>query len=158
MRKVIILIVLSIILAGCNPVMSDDIEFMKVVESLDTPEKIGQYMENNFEPKYNPTTDYSPYEMYLYQHGDCADYSYFSSFVSNYHGYKTYLVYMLLDMGEEKANHLITVIKINNKYAFFDLSHYECGYKSIADIMNNFSYISYEVEKYPDKRCKIWHM
>ena len=51
MKKIILIIIVLILLTGCNEIynlsnfiLPDDAEFLALVEELDTPYKIGQYM------------------------------------------------------------------------------------------------------------------
>ena len=107
MKKVLILILLisTIFLSGCSSlfnlngwIMPDDLEFLAVIDSLDTPKKICKYMEN-FEWNISIHT-YSPYQMYLANlenwndTGDCDDFATFATWVAHYHGFEVYRVTM----------------------------------------------------------------
>lgn len=140
MKKIIGLILIMLMLSGCGLydlesfVMPDDTEFMKVIESLDTPEKIGSYMLANFTPLEINQVCYKPYEMFYYKTGDCSDYSDFSAFVANHHGYE---VYQMLIVFEDAA-HLITVLKINGKYNYIDWwNYFEVETEKIGNVLNN---------------------
>ncbi len=53
-KYIIILILMTLTLTGCGIyninsfVLPDDLEFIQTIEQLDTPEKICQYMKENF--------------------------------------------------------------------------------------------------------------
>ena len=102
----IIIIILSIMfLAGCSSfdlsswVCPDDQEFIELINSLNTPEKICKYMEDNFEWNISIHT-YSPYQMYLANlegwndTGDCDDFATFGTWVAHQHGYEVYRIMM----------------------------------------------------------------
>jgi len=153
MKKIIGLILIMLMLSGCNVVynydnfvMPDDTEFMEVVKELNTPEKICRYMEDNFTPlEINPVC-YNPYEMFCYKTGDCSDYADFSAFVANYHGYKIYQVHIFF----EDCAHLITVLKIDGKYNYIDWwNYFEVGTEKIDDVLNNW----YGVKSYRVLDC-----
>ena len=107
MKKTLLIIsILSIIfLTGCGLFNvngwicpEDDQEFMELVNSLNTPEKICKYMESF---KWNISLHtYSPYQMYLANlkdyndTGDCDDFATFATWVARYHGYEVYRIYL----------------------------------------------------------------
>jgi len=106
MKKAFLIIsILSIIfLTGCNGfnlnawVCPDDLEFVELINSLNTPEKICKYMEG-FEWNISIHT-YSPYQMYLANlegwndTGDCDDFANFATWIAHQHGYKVYKIMM----------------------------------------------------------------
>jgi len=94
MKKIILLIIILILLTGCSGIynlnifiLPDDIGFMALIEELDIPEKICQYMADNFTREQH---DYplTPYQLYITRKGDCDDFSNFAIFIANYHGYE----------------------------------------------------------------------
>ena len=97
MRKLILILILTVFLSGCGVfnlngfIMPDDMEFLAVVESLDTPKKICQYMKN-FTFKYHTFYAPSPYTLWKIREGDCNDFSTFAVFIADYHGYETYQI------------------------------------------------------------------
>jgi hypothetical protein len=125
--------------------MPKDSEFIDTIETLDTPEKICQYMSNNFTGYENLEDDYTPYQMFQIKQGDCADYSCFAAFTANYHNFETYLVYIVLDVPwlETTQAHLFTVYKVDNHYAFSDYSYYTDGFNSISDIIDTYAWVTH---------------
>lgn len=101
MKKVLLSIIILILLTGCsglynlnNFVLPGDIEFLALIEELDTPEKICQYMADNFTSEQH---DYplTPYQLYITKKGDCDDFAAFARFIANYHGIETYQILIL---------------------------------------------------------------
>lgn len=103
MKKALLIIgILSVIfLTGCSGIFNlngfivpepGKAEFMTIVEKLDTPQKISDYMLENF--TYQKHTFYapSPYQLWLTKNGDCNDMSTFGVFMADYHGYETYQI------------------------------------------------------------------
>lgn len=100
MKRIILILILCICLSGCTlynltNYTTNDEEFLAVIKSLNTPEKICTYMEENFEWQLH-WLSYSPYQMWFAnvktRAGDCNDMSCFAVFVANYHGYETYQI------------------------------------------------------------------
>jgi len=130
----------------------DDPEFVNVVNALDGPKKICQYMENNINYK-ELSGPHSPYQTYLSKEGDCADYAVFASAIANFHGYECFyiLMYWTSDMC-----HAITVYNMGDYYTYSSNCLYfgqrfnsieecvnHCASTYIGDIEGNLS--SYEV-------------
>ncbi|GAF79164.1 unnamed protein product [marine sediment metagenome] len=96
----IISILLIIFLAGCNGfdlsswVCPNDQEFIALLDSLNTPEKICKYMES-FEWNVSIHT-YSPYQTYLANlegwndTGDCDDFAAFAVYAANWNEIEVY--------------------------------------------------------------------
>lgn len=128
MKKIILSIIILIFLTGCGLydlndfVMPDDTEFINVVEELNTPQKIGNYMENNFEYEahgfYNP----DPYILWQIKKGDCNDFATFGAFIANYHSYKTWRIKIYYK--NTINNHCIVVYKEDDGLSFTDNQYY----------------------------------
>ena len=95
----VILICILCLLCGCsfiydltNFTIPDDEEFLAVIESLDTPHKIVNYMEENFTSKIHPHYAPNPYIFWQLKEGDCNDFATFATFVAHYHGYEVYQI------------------------------------------------------------------
>ena len=138
MKKIIILIIISFLLSGCsiyNPynfIMPDDVEFIQVVESLDTPLKIVQYMIFNFKYEYQAIGVKTPYQLWKIKKGDCNDFSNWVRVLGNYHGYTTYQIRMIL----KGINHWLGVFDISGEL-FYTSNQFYCvnPYKSFEDIV-----------------------
>jgi hypothetical protein len=141
MKKALLVIsILSIIfLAGCGLynlnyfVMPDDLEFITMIESLNTPEKIAEYMQNNFTYEAHPNYALDPYTLWKTEKGDCNDFDAFARFVANWHGYETYQIKIYYSGTFEK--HLIAVYVEDCGLSFTDNWKYHCGFNSFREIV-----------------------
>jgi len=126
LKKIILLITILIFLSGCGIIYNlnnfnipDDIYFINVIDNLDTPEKICQYMEDNFNCQFNFFA-FSPYQMWLAniknKAGDCNDYSCFAVFCADWHGYGTYQIN--ITFKNENYTHFLAVYVENGKYNY----------------------------------------
>lgn len=117
-----ILLILIILLSGCgiynlnNFILPDDAEFLTLIQELDTPAKIGNYMEENFTYEFHSTYALSPYELYKLGKGDCNDFSSFGIFIANYHIYETYQIKIFYKNTIKK--HWIAVYVENDDYRY----------------------------------------
>ena len=161
MKKLLFLSILFIfILSGCgiynlnNFVLPDDIEFLALIEELNTPEKICNYMKDNFESEEHYYYSLTPYQLYKVKKGDCNDFSAFSIFIANYHGYETYQILMLFPKPIYPIDiwHAIPIFEEGNCYTFSENQYYnpyrEC-YNSFGEIMQIYNgWIIYKVYDY----------
>lgn len=150
MKKLLVLfILLTIFLSGCGIfnlngwIVPDDGEFLAVIEELDTPEKICQYMTDNFESEEHPYITLTPYQLYITRKGDCNDFSNFSVFIANYHGYETYQI--LIYYKNNNYKHMLAVYK-ENKYSFSDCEIYcSARYNTFSEIVEYDCYLRDEI-------------
>lgn len=108
--------------------MPDDLEFLAVVEQLDTPKKIADYMAKNFTYKENLRYTPDPYTLWQVKEGDCNDFSTFACFIANYHGYTTYQLLIIY----ENDNHAIAV--------FQDIDNYGYTYYTVLNVLNYYDF------------------
>jgi len=159
MKKVILLIIILILFTGCsdiynqgNFVLPDDIEFLAIIQELDTPEKIGDYTEENFTLETNLIL-LNPYQLFIAKKGCCDDFALFTTYIANYHNYETYqiLIKFPLNMYDSQY-HMIGVFKEGDYYNISDnINYIECFCESFKEIMNFYLYhgwISYTVYDY----------
>jgi uncharacterized protein YdcH (DUF465 family) len=106
---VIFFLVLAIFLVGCSgggittpATETEEGDFQEVVNLLDTPEKLVDYMAKNFkhyvEVYGEPPDGYNPYlpeDFFYIRVGNCEDFSAFSSYVLDQHGYDVFLLYYM---------------------------------------------------------------
>lgn len=127
----IILLVFLILLSGCTYNLTDfvlpqDEEFTTIVLTLDTPQKICKYMEDNFE--YEVTWNaYDPYTMWLLNKaGDCNDYATWAIFIAHYHGYEVYLIKIFADFEgwAPWTYHVLGVFVEKGKFTYSDVMYY----------------------------------
>jgi len=158
MKKIILSIIILIFLTGCSGVYNlnifvspNDFGFSTLIEELDTPEKICQYMADNFETE-NHDVILTPYQLYITRKGDCDDFSAFAIFIANYHGYETYQILMLYPKPIYPVDtwHAIAVYK---EYNYFTVSEnqwywdwvYFGDFRSIMNVFNGWTkYIVYD--------------
>jgi len=128
MKKIILVSIILIFLTGCGGlynlndfILPDDMEFLTLMEELDTPQKIADYMEEYFTYKrhifYNP----DPYILWKTKKGDCNDFSTFAVFIANYHGYGTYQIKL---QGKGFNIHWLAVYLENGQYSYSNNTHY----------------------------------
>jgi len=153
MKKIILISIILIFLTGCgglfnlnNFAIPDDIDFLNMIESLQTPEEICRYMADNFEFEDHAFKTLTPYELFILKKGDCDDFSAFATFIAHYHGYEVYQIKMEMSFF---INHAIGVFKEGNCYNVSNTIYYlNYEWKDFEDIMNAFvnwkSYIVYD--------------
>lgn len=141
-RLLIFFILLTIFLSGCGSglynlnlfTIPDDIEFFILIQELDTPRKICQYMQNNFEYEPHPYMLLTPHQLYMSKKGDCNDFATFATFIADYHGYKTFLVKIYYK--NYAVNHYLAIYKENDLYNFSDTQYYfSVNYDNFYDIV-----------------------
>lgn len=157
MKKVILSIIILIFLTGCglynlnNFIMPNDMEFLTLVEELDSPEKIGNYMENNFIYEFHDLYALDPYTLWRVKKGDCNEFVTFGTFIANYHGYTTYQ----LGIFYKKLKHRIAIYEENDYYSITDNQYYYPGFNTFEEIVefdnilkNNYNWTKYVVYDY----------
>ena len=113
--------------------------FSKLVEFLDTPEKLSKFMESYFHYKYHSgCLAYSPEEFFELRGGDCKDYAVFSSYILNKHGYNAKMLAFRFSKNGKTDGHVITVFTTENG---------KLQYISFAKIYGDFSSIDEILEK-----------
>jgi len=143
MKKLLLILILLtsiILLSGCGIynlncfTLPDDTKFFALIQELDTPEKICQYMLDNFTYELHLLNILSPYQLYITQKGDCDDFANFAIFISNYHGYETFL--MKISYKNYAINHYLAIYKENGYYNFSDNQYYfPVNYDNFSDIV-----------------------
>ena len=129
--------------------MPDNLEFLAVVESLDTPEKIGNYMKENFTYKRHYFYAPSPYMLWKLREGDCNDFTTFGIFVANYHGYITYQINIWLE--RIKDTHYLGVYIENNKYTYSsNMAYYPIYVDTFEEVVRDWegNQSKYQVKSY----------
>jgi len=132
MKKVILILIILILgfLTGCGSglhnlnlfTIPDDAEFLVLIQELNTPEIVCQYMRDNFTYEPRILNILTPYELYLIKEGDCDDMSNFAIFFTNHHNYETWQIKIFYN--DTIYYHVIAVFKENNKYNFSDNQYY----------------------------------
>ena len=116
-NKLIILLcflVIAVILASCSGIQLDveySLTFSEVVNQLDTPEKLLEYMKDNFtEAWHEGHISYSPEVFFNIKEGDCKDLATFGSYVLYQHGYEVKIMCVKLS-GELIGQHALTYFR-----------------------------------------------
>ena len=143
MKKLLILfILLTVFMSGCGIynlnlfTVPDDIEFLALIQELNTPIKIANYMENNF--KYEEHLYYSldPYQFWKSKKGDCNDYSCFAIFMATQNNYETYQLNIYFT--DSPSFHSMAIFK-EEYYTFTDCQFYYREYLTIKDIVDYYT-------------------
>ena len=154
MKRYLVLILLTIFLSSCGTfnldyfVMPDDAEFLTIIQELNTPEKICNYMEDNFTFTFHEFYTPDPYTFWKLKEGDCNDFSTFAVFVANYHEYETYQIYIYFQTGNEF--HAIAVYKEYGKYTYSSNKSYYPIYT------NSFKKCVFHYFLYSDRKLKSY--
>lgn len=149
MKKLLVLfILLTIFLSGCGLynlnsfILPDDAEFLALIQKLDAPEKISDYMVENFTYEFHDLYAFDPYELYKLGKGDCNEFVTFGTFIANYHGYTTYQ----LGIFYKNYKHRIAVYVENNYYSITNNQYYYPDFDTFREI----------VEFDSNSRLKTW--
>lgn len=101
---------------------STNAAFNNCIASLDTPEKIYDYM---CPPNWTYTmhdTGVSPYQAWSQKWGDCKEWSIFATYAALQHGYSAYQIRMTFRKSDGKVyGHVIPVIKVGSSYVYIDI-------------------------------------
>lgn len=113
--------------------------FSKLVEFLDTPEKLSKFMESYFHYKYHSgCVAYSPEEFFELREGDCKDYAVFSSCILNKNGYDAKMLAFRFSNDGETDGHIITVFTAENgKLKYINFAKIYGDFSSINEILEN---------------------
>lgn len=130
-----------------------DSQFVSLIKSLNTPEKLASWLENNieYEEDYIKST---PYEFYLRRKGDCDDYTHFNCYVLHYHGYEVNHLALFWEGGQILVDHVVTVFKnknnqpykysiLNNKSLISDgkIGGKQFNYNYISEVAESIAYL-----------------
>lgn len=133
MKKIILLAMILVFLVGCGT-PPDNGEFMACIEKLDTPEKIGDYMLENFEYEVHDFYTLEPYELWKTKKGDFDDFSAFGVFVADYHGYITWQIKIYDDTWYK---YYVAVYDEDIWYGITDNRDYYYGFDTFREIVDH---------------------
>ena len=143
----------TVFLFGCSFVNPNDFVlpydiFINTVKTLNTPQKICAYMQDNFVYKENFYSDPDPYQFFLIKEGDCDDMSIFAAFCANYHGYTTYQIHIYFKGA--CICHALAVYLENDKYTYSSNQTYCPLYASSFNdiVLDYFKYDKREINYY----------
>lgn len=164
MKKIILSIIILIFLTGCGLynlnyfTMPDDADFLALVKELDTPEKIGNYMAENFTYEFHDLYALDPYILWKLKKGDCNDFVIFGTFIANYHGYITYQ----LGIFYKNLKHRIAIYEENSYYSITDNQYYYPDFNTFKEIVefdnilrDNNNWTKYIIYDYNNKVIEI---
>ena len=140
MKRIILAILMLMLLTGCGVFNLDgwitpaDDEFIACIEELNTPQKIGDYMIKNFTYKAHDFTAQSPYELFLYEKGDCDEFAKFGILIADYHNYETYQIKIF---DNTLYTHYVAVYDEDIWLSITDNQYYSFGYDSFEEIVNH---------------------
>ncbi len=139
--KIIILLILILIFltAGCGITPDDYGEFIACIKELDTPQKIGNYMLENFEYKIHDFYTLDPYKLWQVREGDCDDFSAFGVFVADYHGYETWQIHIF---DGSFYSHYVAVYDEDIWYSITNNRYYYFGFNDFREIVEYVCYIA----------------
>jgi len=122
--SLVVAIVCFIIVAGLviwvlkfsteQPPLKDSSEFREVIQELNTPEKLQSYIEENFkfDKSHEASPACSPEEFFYEKEGDVRDFSVFSSYVLDQHGYQAKIVWFIyIDETGRKGADIVTLFQ-----------------------------------------------
>lgn len=152
MKKIILsIIILIFLVAGCEIfnlndfITPDDVEFLACIQELNTPQKISDYMIENFTYKVHTLWNPDPYTLWKIQEGDCNDFVTFGIFVADYHGYETYMIKIFRPNSFIK--HTIAVYVEDICYSITDVQNYYYGFDTFREIVDwdsdNFTFLDW---------------
>jgi len=156
MKKTILAIIILISLTGCGVfdlnyfVMPDDVEFIACISELDTPEKIGNYMLENFIYELHYFYDPDPYTLWKIKKGDCNDMSTFGVWVVHWHDYEAYQIMIFWNGNFEK--HWIAVYTEDDGLSFTDNQYYFNNYGYFFDTFREI--VEFDCNYFPDKELR----
>lgn len=151
MKRIILLLILILIslVPGCgiyslsNFIIPDDAEFLALVIELDTPEKIANYMLENFTYEAHKIYAPDPYILWKTKKGDCNDFCAFGMFVANYHDYETYRIEIFF--ANTIIKHYIAVYNESIWYSITNNQYYNFGFNNFGEIVDYFFSISSKI-------------
>jgi len=120
-------------------ILPDDGEFLACIEKLSTPQKIGNYMLENFTYQAYDFTALSPYELFLYKKGDCDIFAKFGVFIADYHGYETFTIHIF---DNSLYSHMVAVYNEDIYYSITNDRYYNFGFDDFREIVEYVCYIS----------------
>ena len=140
MKKAILIIIVLMFLTGCGIfdindfTAPNDVKFIEMIENLNEPKKVSNYMIENFTYEVHHLYNLDPYALWKIKKGDCNDFAAFGIFIANYHGYITYQIRIYYKNTFIK--HRIAIYKEDDKYNFSDNQYYYyVNYDNFSDIV-----------------------
>ena len=124
-------------------------EFLKIVKELNVPQKICTYMAKNFEYELHTACALVPYLLWERKKGDCDDFCTFGTYIANYHGYKTFQIF--INFKAYTLGHVLAVYKQNGKYNYSsNWNYFPIRANNFEEIVDHYSSFDdeYEIKNY----------
>lgn len=112
-------------------------EFNEIVRSLDTPQKLSDFMKKYFSiQERGGCSAYEPQKFFELKKGDCKDYSAFSSLVLARHGYDAKMLCFDLynNEGVRTTGHVVTIFEVDDELKYMSLYNIKSA-SSIKDVL-----------------------
>ena len=138
----VLVICLIFILVGCSGVLTPTTaSFQETINSLDTPEKLSDWILKNIEPESHyeiwveTGVQYiaSPEEIFESKLGDCADFAVFACAVLEYHGYETEILGISV-ASDPSRGHAVCVYHSSSLLYIISVGRIEGPYQTYQDI------------------------
>jgi len=138
----VLVICLIFVLVGCSGVVTPTTaSFQETISSLDTPEKLSDWMlknieyESHYEIWVETGVQYiaSPEEIFESKCGDCADFAVFACAVLEYHGYETEILGIEVASDPSKG-HAVCVYQSSSLLYIISVDRIEGPYQTYQDI------------------------
>jgi len=155
----LVLIIAVLFLTGCSTIFDltdwtapNDLEFLQVTASLDTPLKIEAYGKANFEYKANYFLTPDPYEFWKAKKGDCNDFETWQRYTGNTHNFETYRIIVWFKF--QLVKHAMAIFVEYGRYNYFNVKSYKEIYvdtfKKVAEHykLHNTDYTAYKYKVY----------
>jgi len=139
-------------------------EFQAAVSSLDTPEKLSQWMienltgESYYEQEKESGTRYTspPDEIFETRNGNCRVFAVFACYILQYHGYEAEILSIKV-ASDESMNHVVCVYRSDDSLYVINNGRMEGPYQNYEDIasVHHEGWSSYEIYYSWDKYQKM---
>jgi hypothetical protein len=115
--------------------LPDDSVFIAIIEELNTPKKIGDYMVKKFTYELHDPGCQDIYILWKTKKGVCADFANFGVTIADYHGYETYSIAV-----NNGTSHALGVYVEDGKYTYSSNQYYSGKkFNTFKEILNDYS-------------------
>jgi hypothetical protein len=116
---------------------SSNAGFNNLISTLNTPEKAVNWLKANCN-YVKHTFPYSPYQVYSYKKGVCADFSAFGRYAAHKHGYTSYD--LILQFSNKSVTHSNAIYLVGSTLDYSsDREYYNVNYSTIQQIVNHWA-------------------
>jgi len=134
----VFIVFLIFALVGCSGIVTPTTtSFQETISSLDTPEKLSDWMLKNieYESHYETGINYrlTPEEIFESKCGCCAEFAIFACAVLEYHGYETE-IFTISVASDPSKGHAVCVYQSSNLLNIVNVGRIEGPYQTYQDI------------------------